>query len=351
MATPSIEEEDSDTKHIDSTLRASVSETSEPSLKAATSKNHNEIETPLDPSEESNFDGALFTDELNFDADRKRLEKLCKELGLGNPAEISILTERSSNDVSVVKLAGNGFPESVITIYNRDLKEKELEETFDRVSMLQYISNYPDIKAPKVLASDSTTENPLQKRYVIQKSIPGKPMQSEYYKLPLQSKLEIVSQIAQLILNLESVKFTNLGRLIGPRDILPRSIFTATGVHDDLIPTGYRLSDSQDTLDQQKERLGYRIIAVSDDHVNHYWSRTQYDHTLVVTRISIEMIRACLAKSRDRKCVLWYPNFTARNILIQPTTTSTDNDNIASDHEKGDEWLSTQLPNKNNTFK
>ncbi|KAF8693964.1 Phosphotransferase enzyme family, partial [Rhizoctonia solani] len=99
----------------------------------------------------------------------------------------------------VVRVASSAFP-----------KDKVLSE----VATLRYISAHTSIPVPRVYACNTNTSNPVGAEYMIMEEVPGiAPYGNKWKSLPLNIKLKVVTQVAEHLAALFSLRFQQTGSL------------------------------------------------------------------------------------------------------------------------------------------
>ncbi|KAI1770279.1 hypothetical protein F4818DRAFT_455789 [Hypoxylon cercidicola] len=72
-------------------------------------------------------------------------------------------------------------------------------------AILEYLTEFTDLKVPRVITWDATTDNSLENNYIILSRIPGKCLQEVWKDLAHHQKLILARKLAQLFLQIESV--------------------------------------------------------------------------------------------------------------------------------------------------
>ncbi|XXG98403.1 hypothetical protein Hte_004726 [Hypoxylon texense] len=130
---------------------------------------------------------------------------LCRELwpsAKHDTLSVKYLSHGSYNTVFSISivLAGDEPAEYVLRIPDDD--QFPITRT---AAILEYLTQSTDLKVPRVITWDVTTDNPLENGYVILARIPGKCLQEVWEDLTHGQKLALARELAQQLLQIESV--------------------------------------------------------------------------------------------------------------------------------------------------
>lgn len=129
---------------------------------------------------------------------------LCKRLwpsAKPNTLSVRYLSRGSFNTVfSLSMVISDDTPVDYV------LRIPETESTIPRTAaILEYLASFPDLKVPKVITWDATSNNPLENGYVILSRVPGKCLNKVWKDLAHDQKLLLAKELARQLLRIESV--------------------------------------------------------------------------------------------------------------------------------------------------
>ena len=70
------------------------------------------------------------------------------------------------------------------------------------------------IPVPETIAYDTTLGNQIESEYIIQRRIPGVPLEDIYYGLEINEKEHVLSQVIDLLVEMENIQFPATGQLV-----------------------------------------------------------------------------------------------------------------------------------------
>lgn len=150
----------------------------------------------------------------------------------GKRFDRSLKASATSNDFIIERLRGGSFNRVVgITVMhsNGDKATRVVlrmprwwdAEQESEVAILRFVSRYTSIPVPVIQRVDSTKDNPLKERYVLQSRIYGHDMQNVnkpfyYPSLTHEQKCIVARELAKLILSLQGVQHPHPGNIEAP---------------------------------------------------------------------------------------------------------------------------------------
>jgi len=287
-----------------------------------------------------------------FTAYRFRVLELCKVLGLGEPDEIEVVGYGSSHQVAGINFSSGTrwvLRTPIRLRYSEPIKREngkykiatgnDAQDTKDQVAAILFAAQH--LPVPTIIAYDSSENNPLRNRYVIQQRIAGQPARTIYSdKLSISERLQIAECMAEITKKFRTVEFPLPGRLVADK-AMPDSAFNPSGqyikvesfVEDEEFlqrhpePTGlepflcylmkYRASKrpkfSFDAL--QNQVVKYSPKSTDPDFIHDIVRNSHFKNLHKVLK---QMGDAGYFTNASRgKCVLWHWDLSSENVLIQ----------------------------------
>ncbi|CAG8981064.1 hypothetical protein HYALB_00008218 [Hymenoscyphus albidus] len=264
----------------------------------------------------------------SFDTFKDKVIQLCHDIGYGEPSLVDRREGGSFNRIIGLIFGSEKHSNCILRIPRFPKDDNCVNDIIDEVSILQYIKGLNIVQVPSVLAYDFTTNNALESQYVLQEQIPGKQIQEVFYKLPICEKLQITTQVAEIITKLEATVLEKPGRLIGKRD-LPL-VSTAHAASDgDIVITGYRKNGISDLPMVSRQPIVRYICELLEHHKNGWDGYSDVVEMLdELQTVAKQMAKAGLIRIYDDENVLWHWDINSRNILIQPKTGTTEGSSV-----------------------
>jgi hypothetical protein len=270
-----------------------------------------------------------------FTAYRFRVLELCKVLGLGAPDEIEVVGYGSSHQVAGLNFASGirwvlrtpvrlRYPEPVkgengkykITIGN------DAQDTKDQVAGVMFAAQY--FPVPSVIAYDSSENNPLRSRYVIQERVAGQLAKTIYDgKLSLSERLQIAECMAAIAKKFKTITFSQPGRIVAD-DSMPETALNPSTQTVKVEPFQlWRVKEPKFLPDEEEpgnmEYLLRYLLKFRESTYAGHWD-DPYKNQLYqnLHKIVRQMGDAGYFDDVKRgKCVLWHWDLSAENVLIQ----------------------------------
>lgn len=270
-----------------------------------------------------------------FTAYRFRVLELCKVLGLGAPDEIEVVGYGSSHQIAGLNFASGirwvlrtpvrlRYPEPVkgengkykITIGN------DAQDTKDQVAGVMFAAQY--FPVPSVIAYDSSENNPLRSRYIIQERVAGQLAKTIYDgKLSLSERLQIAECMAAIAKKFKTITFSQPGRIVAD-DSMPETALNPSTQTVKVEPFQlWRVKEPKFLPDKEKpgnmEYLLRYLLKFRESTYAGHWD-DPYKNQLYqnLHKIVRQMGDAGYFDDVKRgKCVLWHWDLSAENVLIQ----------------------------------
>jgi hypothetical protein len=123
-------------------------------------------------------------------------------------------------------------------------------KTTNEVAIMAWLRRNTSIPVPRVLHHDSTPNNPLAHEYTLMHRIPGHSVQSMYPALSEATKLKLVNQLIDVLVELNAHAWNHIGglRLGDGDDILPGPLLEDTFWFLPDIESEFGADESVDTL-------------------------------------------------------------------------------------------------------
>ena len=260
----------------------------------------------------------------HFDTYQHKVAQLCVDIGFGKPEHIERMSGGAYNRIIGLRFVSGIHQECVLRVPRREELPGDSIEISDQISLLKYLSQNGFPQVPSVLAYDLTTNNALGRGYVLQERIPGLEIQKVFYDLSIAEKLEITTQVAEVITKLESTRMDRPGRVIGKRNFPPVSntqpIFEA-GIEI----AGYRQRETEDKIEDQplipKQRLAGFLISLLETHANWWGMNGGPDlprYFEEIKTIVLQMENKGFMRTSDVESVFWAWDLDPQDILIKP---------------------------------
>jgi len=257
---------------------------------------------------------------IPFEQFKPRVIELCRTIGFGEPDKITRMKGGSFNRVIGLSFLHRHTRNYVLRATRNGLISDTAADIKDQVAILHHLFQCNGIPVAPVVAFDSTKENSIGSAYMIQERFPGQTMDQVYYELPLAEKLQITTNIAELMLRLEAIPMEKPGRLVAKKDLRTRSL-KRLPPSDTLDVGNFRIQkfpglDQMQAFEKQplpsllKSILHERIqwSEVTDNYYTHVWKR--------LYQIVIEMEEVGLFRISDSSCIAWPWDFAAKNVMI-----------------------------------
>jgi len=193
-------------------------------------------------------------------------------------------------------------------------------ELSDQICILQHLSQFDFLHVPKTLAYDTTQNNTIGSRYILQERLQGKGLCHDFYDAPLAERLEITTLIAEVLIKMESIPLDKPGRLIGSRSLPPVSHIPPESVSQIKI-TGFRENPRRDLPSVEKQHLTSLLTEILEIQKNANGGEEDFVESMFakLQSIALEMEKAGLIRKTDVGIVLWHWDFSPQNVLINRT--------------------------------
>lgn len=248
-----------------------------------------------------------------FETYKLKAVQLCKDIGFGEPVEVTRMEGGSFNRVIGCTAKDK---KAVLRIPRAgSLRNDGAEKISDQVSVLQYLVQFNFLHVPTILAYDTTEDNALESRYVLQERIQGTAASLEYYDLPVAERLEIASLVADLLIKMESISFGRPGRIAGTQTLVPSSKLSSK-VESDIRIAGLRQTNISDMPVVEKQPLISLLVLLFDFRKQGTRQAILQSMFSKLQVIAQEMDKAGLFCEADSENFIWHWDFEARNILI-----------------------------------
>ncbi|KAJ5180974.1 hypothetical protein N7492_004184 [Penicillium capsulatum] len=149
-----------------------------------------------------------------------QIQALCRSLSLPAPAQVEapsttgvyhaiyILTYPPTADVSVP--VHDSVKRLILRVAAPSLHRLK---TLNEVAVLTWVHEHTSVPAPRVLAWDETTDNPLQHEYILGEWLPGRLLLDLWHELPASQWRPIIAQLVDLVRDMQSHAFNHVGGL------------------------------------------------------------------------------------------------------------------------------------------
>lgn len=206
----------------------------------------------------------------SFDTYQQKVAQLCLDIGKGEPTQVTRMKGGSFNRIIGLKSSCPEPHEYILRIPRNGIEFHDPVDIKDQVATLHYMSQF--IPVPSIAAFDTTQNNALGSAYVLQERIPGNKMEDIFYDLPLADKLQITSKVAEVILNMESIKQGVPGRFAA-NDDLPHLQHKQISFEKTVKILGYRASkqaESKQFPALEKQQFTLLMWEILEHHKNAY---------------------------------------------------------------------------------
>lgn len=255
----------------------------------------------------------------SFETYQHKVTQLCLDIGYGEPVKIERMKGGGYNRIVGLEFALPEKPNFVLRIPRNGIEFDQPQDIKDQVATLNYVSQF--LPVASVAAFDSTQNNAIASSYVLQERIHGVLMEDTFYDLPLAEKLQITTKIAELMIQMESIKLRTPGRVAASDDV-PTLQHQQTTSPKRVKIYGYRsarFGSSTQFPDLEeapftpliREILQHRKqLCILKDNP---WMVEKME---MLQKIVSQMEEVELVRTTDRQCVMWHWDFAARNIMI-----------------------------------
>ncbi|KAB8305037.1 hypothetical protein EYC80_004342 [Monilinia laxa] len=268
----------------------------------------------------SNHSSASSTYEFDqepFDTYNLKVIQLCHDIGFGEPSNVERMYGGDYNRVIGLTFSENSEDQHfVLRVPRHVLEESKAFTIRDQVATLLFLGQFDFLCAPTIVAIDTTTANVIESQYVLQKKLPGKPLQDVLFTLPLAEKLELVTVAAQLFIKMDCITLEDPGVLSGTQP-LP---WTSTSLPPSTLkPTvsGFDFNYSTVASPLKQQSLASLLSNLLNEQKKKYIrSPVMVLKWAKLLDIVEEMDQAGLFKDSDMINVLWHWDVCARHIFV-----------------------------------
>jgi hypothetical protein len=253
-----------------------------------------------------------------FETYKLKVTQLCLDLGFGEPV-IERMDGGGFNRIIGLKFPASPIPDLALRI-PRMLDEDQFADLQNQVALASYLSQYDFLHAPKIFGYDSTTSNALGQMYVLQERIPGTCAGDIFYELPLSEKLQIMTLVAEMLIELESVGFDKPGRPVGISS-LPRTLPSRPNFTNAIEIAGFRFNPMTEMERLEKQPLSDFLISLFEIHKQKYPHPKTDQMFDKLAEISKEMLSAGLMRAADSENVIFHWDLSGNNVIIQRSET------------------------------
>lgn len=219
-----------------------------------------------------------------FETHQHKVIQLCRDIGYGEPSKVERMIEGGFNRVIGLAFEARETRDCILRTPRPVLREHQVNEIGDLVSVLRYLAGFDFLYVPSVLAYDSTTNNVLECQYVLQERIVGQPIQDVFYELPLSEKLRLTTVVAELVTKMSAISFEKPGRLIGKRNI-PNVWNNSSSAESEIVITGYRanpISDLPPVMKQPLSSLFMELLEFRKQKATHPKYKLMWENLQIV---------------------------------------------------------------------
>lgn len=258
-------------------------------------------------------------DQESFETYQHKVIQLCRDIGFGEPTNIERMNGGSYNRIIGLEFGTSRKANYILRIPRSGVRFDQQQEIKDQVATLHYASQF--VPVASIAAFDSTQNNVLESAYVLQQRLPGSNLEKVFYDLPLAEKLQVTTKVAELMVEMESIKLDAPGRVVAS-DGVPKLQYQQIASQKSVKIVGYRsarfgISKQFPSLDEQgftsliRVMLEHRIrVFIGNDEP---WMVEKIE---MLQKIASQMEKVGLVRTADKYCTLWHWDFAARNIMI-----------------------------------